>query len=77
MRSITLAFMVLTGTFALVSQVDDNSKPDDATIKQAVLAVHTQMAQAEEVLDDEAFFKAIPDFDTGLIIQDGVLFQTR
>ena len=46
-------------------------------IEKAVLNTYKQMNQAETSLDADKFFSYIPDFDKGLIIQDGRLFKTR
>jgi len=46
-------------------------------IEKAVLQTHAKIAEAEKSMDTEKFFTYIPDFDKGLIIQDGVLFKTR
>ena len=46
-------------------------------IEKAVLKTHIQMTQADNNLDVNRFFSYILDFNKGLIIQDGRLFQTR
>jgi hypothetical protein len=46
-------------------------------VEKAVLETHARIAQAEEELDAEKLFAYIPDFDKGLIVQDGTLFKTR
>jgi putative intracellular protease/amidase len=46
-------------------------------IEKAVLEVHDKIIEAEKSLDAEKFFAYVPDFDSGLIIQDGTLFKTR
>jgi uncharacterized protein (TIGR02246 family) len=46
-------------------------------IEKAVMKTHIQMTQADNNLDVDKFFSYILDFDKGLIIQDGRLFQTR
>ncbi|MHC4478203.1 MAG: nuclear transport factor 2 family protein [Planctomycetota bacterium] len=46
-------------------------------IEKAVLKTHIQMTQADNNLDVDKFFSYILDFNKGLIIQDGRLFQTR
>lgn len=46
-------------------------------IEKAVLKTHIQMTQADNNLDVNKFFSYILDFNKGLIIQDGRLFQTR
>jgi hypothetical protein len=48
-----------------------------AAIEKGVLGAHAKLLQAEKNLDAEKFFECIPDFDKGLIIQDGTLFKTR
>ena len=45
--------------------------------EKAVLKTHIQMTQADNNLDVNKFFSYILDFNKGLIIQDGRLFQTR
>ncbi len=63
--------------WALQGGPKDVSVESQEAIEKAVLAAHAQMGEAEKSLDAERFFAFIPDFDKGLIIQDGVLFQTR
>ncbi len=63
--------------WALQSESRKVSVETQEAIEKAVLAAHTQMSEAEKALDAERFFASIPDFDKGLIIQDGVLFETR
>lgn len=46
-------------------------------IEKAVLETHIKMTQADNNLDVNELFSYIHDFDKGLIIQDGRLFQTR
>ncbi len=46
-------------------------------IEKAVLEVHAKIIEAEKSRDAEKFFAYVPDFDKGLIIQDGTLFKTR
>jgi uncharacterized protein (TIGR02246 family) len=46
-------------------------------IEKEILRVHAQMSQADSKLDADKFFSYILDFDKGLIIQDGRLFQTQ
>ncbi|MBN1362252.1 MAG: nuclear transport factor 2 family protein [Sedimentisphaerales bacterium] len=77
MRKTVFAVIVITGAIVLASQAGRSSIPDQVAIEKAVLAAHAKMGEAEEALDAEKFFASIPDFDKGLIIQDGVLFKTR
>ena len=46
-------------------------------IEKAVLKVHAAMAKAENELDAETFFEYVLDFDNGLIMQDGIAYNTR
>lgn len=46
-------------------------------VEKAVLETHAKIIEAEKNRDADKFFAFIPDFDTGLIIQDGTLFKTR
>lgn len=77
MRKTMLAVVIIVGAIVLGSQAGRAPAPDQAAIEKAVLAVHARMTEAEKALDAEKFFASIPDFDKGLIIQDGVLFKTR
>lgn len=77
MRKTVFAIVVIVGAAVLASQAGRSSVPDQAAIEKAVLAAHAKMGEAERALDAEKFFAFIPDFDKGLIIQDGVLFKTR
>lgn len=77
MRKTLLAVAVIIGAVVLVSQAGRDAVLDEAAIEKAILAAHAKMGEAEKALDAEAFFANIPDFDKGLIIQDGVLFKTR
>ena len=63
----------------LATQNDKTSLPleQQKAIEKAVLKTHIQMTQADNSLDVNKFFSYILDFDKGLIIQDGRLFQTR
>jgi hypothetical protein len=77
MRRTLLTVVIIVGAIVVVSQADRDSMSDQAAIEKAVLAAHAKMSEAEKALDPEKFFANIPDFDKGLIIQDGVLFETR
>jgi hypothetical protein len=46
-------------------------------VEKAVLETHARIMEAERSRDADKFFEFIPDFDKGLIIQDGTLFKTR
>ena len=77
MRNAVLIVTIILGSIVLASQAGGGSDLDEAAIEKAVLAAHAKMGEAEQALDVEKFFQSIPDFDTGLIIQDGTLFKTR
>jgi len=77
MRKSVLFAVMVAGGVVLASQVDRNRGLDRAAIREAVLKVHGAMAQAERDLDAERFFEHVLDFDKGLIMQDGVVFNTR
>jgi hypothetical protein len=66
---------------SVVWAVQGNSAPvgsaDQKAIEKAVLEVHAKIIEAEKNRDADRFFSYVPDFDTGLIIQDGTLFKTR
>ena len=53
------------------------STEQQSIIEKAVLKTHIQMTQADKNLDAKKFFSYILDFNKGLIIQDGQMFQTR
>jgi hypothetical protein len=55
----------------------DSSIEQQQAIEKAVLETQAQMTEAEINLDTEKLFSYIPDFDKGLILQDGRLFKTR
>jgi uncharacterized protein (TIGR02246 family) len=63
----------------LLSESDKSVVPleQQQAVEKAVLKTHIQMSQADNSLDADKFFSYILDFDKGLIIQDGRLFQTR
>jgi uncharacterized protein (TIGR02246 family) len=69
------AIVIGVAVFALWAGPDPAA--DRAAIEKAVLEANTAMAEAEKALDAERFFSYIPDFDKGLIIQDGTMFKTR
>jgi hypothetical protein len=73
----TIFAVIIIGALVLVSQAGRDSTSDRAAIEKAALAAQAKLAEAEKALDAEKFFSYIPDFDKGLIIQDGVLFKTR
>lgn len=77
MRKTTFALVIIIGAAVLASQAGRDPTSDTAAIEKAVLAVHAEMAEAEKALDAEKFFSYIPDFDKGLVIQDGTVFKTR
>lgn len=77
MRKTMFAVVIIIGATVLASQAGRDPSSDTAAIEKAVLAVHAEMAEAEKALDAEKFFSYIPDFDKGLIIQDGTVFKTR
>jgi len=66
MRKTMFAVVIIIGATVLASQAGRDPSSDTAAIEKAVLAVHA-----------EKFFSYIPDFDKGLIIQDGTVFKTR
>ncbi len=63
--------------WAMQGTKDSISIEQQQAIEKAVLETHNQMAEAEINLDAEKLFSRIPDFDKGLILQDGRLFKTR
>jgi len=77
MRTIACLAVAVVGTAVLAAQAGRDPNPTPIAIREAVLKVHAQMAQAEKDLDAEKFFEYILDFNNGLIIQDGVVFKTR
>jgi hypothetical protein len=77
MRKTVFAVVIIVAAFVLASQAGRDVAPDQAAIEKAVVAAQAQMSEAEKALDADKFFAYIPDFDKGLIIQDGVLFKTR
>ena len=77
MRKTVFLAVVIIGTAVFASQASRNPVPDEVALKKAVLEVHAQMAQAEKDLNAEKFFEYILDFDNGLIMQDGTVFNTR
>ena len=74
-----LALILVCVTVVWAAQGGPREVPADQqkAIEKAVLETHAKLIQAEQSLDAEKFFAFIPDFDKGLIIQDGTLFKTR
>ena len=77
MRKTMFLAVAVISTLVLVAQASRDTTPDEAAIKKAVLKVHAQMARAEKDLDADTFFEYILDFENGLIMQDGIVFNTR
>ncbi len=77
MRKIVFLAALIGGVMVLASQAGREQAPDKAAIEKAVLKVHAEMAKAEKDLDPETFFSYVLDFDNGLIMQDGLVFNTR
>ncbi|MFZ0033529.1 MAG: SgcJ/EcaC family oxidoreductase [Sedimentisphaerales bacterium] len=79
-RAVMKAIFVLACVSAVLAVQSNNGNmpiEQQQAIEKAVLKIHSQMTQADNELDAEKFFSYIPDFDKGLIIRDGRLFQTR
>ncbi len=74
---VVLVLVCVSVVWAVQSSPSPMSEEMQKTVENAVLETHAKMAEAEKNLDAEEFFACIPDFDKGLIIQDGVLFRTR
>lgn len=72
-----LFLICASAVWAVQSDKSAISLEQQKTIEKAVLETHIQMTQADNNLDVDKFFSYILDFDKGLIIQDGRLFQTR
>jgi hypothetical protein len=80
MSNIIKATLVLACvSIVWAAQSESRSVPveQQRTIEKGVLETHARMMGAEKSLDAEKFFSYVPEFDTGLIIQDGTLFKTR
>jgi hypothetical protein len=76
----TILVTVLIGmpvAWAIQGHTPSEPVEQQQAVEMAVLKVHAEMAKAEKALDAEEFFACIPDFDKGLILQDGIMFQTR
>lgn len=67
----------IIGLTVLTLWAAPNPTADHAAIEKAVLKANAALAQAEKSLDAEKFFSHIPDFDKGLILQNGVMYKTR
>jgi hypothetical protein len=73
-------FLILICTsvvWAIQSNKSTMSTQQQRTIEKEILKIHKQMTKADTNLDAKKFFSYIPDFDKGLIIQDGIMFKTR
>ena len=71
-----MLLLVLVGVTSVAAyQHRSHSSDRHESIKQAVLKVHEEMTNAGQ--DVDKFFDFILEFDNGMIIQDGVLFETR
>jgi len=80
MSNVFKAILVLacvSVAWAVQNDKGDTTAEQQQAIEKAVLKTHIQMTQADNNLDVDKFFSYILDFDKGLIIQDGRLFQTR
>jgi hypothetical protein len=73
---IIIVLVCVSVVWAVQGNKDPNSI-EHQVIEKAVLETHNQMTKAEINLDPEKLFSYIPDFDKGLILQDGRLFKTR
>jgi hypothetical protein len=67
--------LYLAGTLGAAPQ--SLSESDKAVVKQAVLAVNTEMNAAAAALDVDRFFESILEGPEASIIQDGRLFTSR
>lgn len=74
MRKRILLFIVLVGMTSATAYLYASRPTDHDVIEQAVLKVHEQMTNAGQ--DVDKFFDFILEFDNGMIIQDGALFET-
>lgn len=79
MTKILKVFLILICASAACSFQNNKSttSTQQQAIEKAVLKIHKQMTGAGISMDANKFFSYIPDFDKGLIIQDGRLFKTR
>lgn len=73
--------IVVLACVSVVWAVQNDKNPvlleQQQAIEKAILEVHAKMKKADNSLNVDKFFSYILDFDKGLIIQDGRLFQTR
>src|SRR4030042_233551 len=74
---VALVLACVSIVWAAQSESRNASAEQQKAVEKAVLETHAGIAEAEKSLDAEKFFGHIPDFDKGLIIQDGTLFKTR
>jgi uncharacterized protein (TIGR02246 family) len=74
---VTLVLTCVSVVLAVQNEKTTVPLEQQQAIEKAVLKTHIQMSQADNSLDADKFFSYILDFDKGLIIQDGRLFQTR
>ena len=74
---VIVILVFVSAVLAAQSNTGNMSLEQQQAIEKAVLKTHIQMSQADNSLDADKFFSYILDFDKGLIIQDGRLFQTR
>jgi hypothetical protein len=74
---IVLVLACLSVAWAVQSPPAEISADQQKAIEKAVLETHAKLIEAEKSLNADKFFAFIPDFDKGLIIQDGTLFKTR
>jgi hypothetical protein len=72
-----LVLACLSVASAARSDQSNMTPEQQKAVEKAVLETHARIVQAERDLDAEKFFEYIPDFDKGLIVQDGRLFETR
>jgi uncharacterized protein (TIGR02246 family) len=73
---IILALACVSVVWAAQSNPSRASNEQQA-IEKVVLETHAKIIEAEKNRDADKFFEFIPDFDKGLIIQNGTLFKTR